>query len=292
MKTDYIVITPAYNEASNMEATIRSVASQTLLPRVWVIVDDGSEDGTWGILESASRKYPWIKAHRRVKEDKQGIDGLVTASEAKAFLEGYRLAEELCPKAEFVVKLDADLQFGADYFSKLLARFLENPKLGVAGGVVYEFKGAALVKERVSTAHVRGATKVYRRDCYQSIQGVHPVFGWDVIDEILARSKGWHVCSFEDIQLIHLRPTASRGGRFSGWVRNGYMAYYIGMSPLRMLLRAFFRVLVARDVVQAFGLAHGYFSNYIQRTQRLPDEHVRKLVRQHEWVTAKQSVRD
>jgi glycosyltransferase involved in cell wall biosynthesis len=291
-KLDYIVVTPAYNEVSNIELTIQSMVSQTLLPKLWVVIDDGSEDATWEIMESASQKYPWIIPHHRIKEQKQDEDGLLVASEAKAFLKGYELANEIYPDVDFIVKLDADLKFGPDFFSKILNEFDNNLKLGVAGGVIYEFKGTKLVRERVSTAHVRGATKVYRRDCYESIQGVRPVFGWDVIDEVLARVNGWEVCSFEDIPLIHLRPTASREGRFSGWARNGYMAYYIGMTPLRIFLRVLFRLVVARDAVQCFGLAHGYFSNYFRRAERLPDREIRKLVRQHQWVTAKQSLSD
>ena len=87
-----------------------------------------------------------------------------------------------------------------------------------------------------------------------------------MIDEIQARERGWQVSSFEHIHLIHLRRTASRGGRFKGWDRNGYMAYYIGMSPLRMLLRFLFRLVVIGDVIQSLGLAYGYFKNYFCRT--------------------------
>lgn len=289
---DYIVVTPAFNEEGNIEITIDSVVSQIAQPQIWVLVDDGSSDNTWNIIEAAAKKYDWILAYKRRDKDITVKDGLLVASEAEAFLAGYKIALERCPEAEYIVKLDADLEFEPTYFTRLFDRFANSPKLGVAGGVVYEHRGNELVRERISTAHVRGATKVYRCTCYKDIGGVRPVFGWDVIDEILARANGWEVGSFENIRLIHLRPTASRDGRFSGWVRNGYMAYYIGMSPFRMFLRALFRLIVARDAVQCFGLAHGYFSNYLRRAERLPDREIRRLVRQHQWVTAKQSLSD
>lgn len=288
----YIVATPAFNEEKYIQATIDSMISQKAQPQVWVIVDDGSSDKTWEIISSAAKSYSWITAYRRSKERNRGDDGLLVASEAEAFLEGLRLALDTCPNPEFIVKLDADLKFTPDYFMTLFNEFSSNPRLGITGGVIYEYKGSGLVREKTSSAHVRGATKIYRYACYEDIGGVRPVFGWDVIDEILARASGWHVTSFDHVHLIHLRQTASRGGRFTGWARNGYMAYYIGMSPLRMLLRFFYRLFVAGDIVQSCGLTYGYFHNYFRRTKRLPDPAIRKLVHQHQWITAQKVFRD
>jgi biofilm PGA synthesis N-glycosyltransferase PgaC len=286
----YIVITPAFNEEKHIQDVIDSMISQKAQPQAWVIVDDGSFDKTWEIINSAAESYSWIKAYRRNKSRDRRNDGLLVASEAKAFLEGLNIALNTCPNPDFIVKLDADLKFSADYFTELFSQFDSAPKLGIAGGTIYEYKGSKLVREKISTAHVRGATKVYRHACYEDIAGIRPVFGWDVIDEILARTSGWDVKSFEHVHLIHHRRTASRNGRFLGWARNGYMAYYIGMTPLRMLLRCFFRLITAVDFIQSAGLAYGYFSNYFQKTKRLPDPAIRKLVRKHQWVTAKRSL--
>lgn len=287
----YTVVTPAYNEQANLPATIRSMVAQTLKPRVWVIVDDGSADDTWTIVQEAGKAHPWIVGVRREKKQTAGTDGLLIASEAAAFLDGYRLAVTRALDAAFVVKLDADLEFEPGYFASLLDEFRRDPRLGIAGGVIYEYRGTELAREKVSSAHVRGATKVYRKACYQDIHGVHPVFGWDVIDEIMARSCAWKVHSFDHLQLVHLRRTASRGGRFAGWARNGYMAYYIGMSPLRMFARAVSRLLATGDVVQSAGLAYGYFSNLLKRADRLPDRDIRRLVRKHQWVTLRAYVK-
>ena len=287
----YIVVTPAFNEEKNIQAIIDSMISQIAQPQVWVIVNDRSSDKTWEIISSTAESHSWIKAYRRSKNLNRGNDGLLVASEAEAFLEGLKLALNTCPNPEFIVKLDADLKFAPDYFLALFNEYARDPELGIAGGVVYEYRGSELVREKVSNAHVRGATKVYRYACYKDIGGVRPVFGWDVIDEILARASGWQVKSFAQIHLIHLRRTASRGGRFAGWARNGYMAYYIGMSPLRMFMRAFYRLISTGDITQSCGLTYGYFRNYFRRAQQLPDPSLRKLVRKHQWTTAQGSLR-
>jgi len=291
-KLDYIVVTPAYNEVLNIELTIQSMVSQTILPKVWIIVDDGSSDGTGQVASLAAQTHCWIKILRRFKNQNKNNDGLVVSSEAKAFLEGLKIALEVHPNPKFVVKLDGDLNFDPDYFTNLFKECEKDPKLGIVGGVIYEYRRKELVREKISTAHVRGATKMYRWQCYKDIGGIRPVFGWDVIDEIIARAAGWNVTSFEHVRLVHLRRTASREGRFAGWARNGYMAYYIGMSPLRMLLRSFFRLIVAHDPVQSCGLAYGYFANFLKRTKKLPDPVIRKMVRRNQWLTAQKSLYD
>jgi len=46
MNNLYVLITAARNEEAYIEKTIKSVISQTILPKKWVIVSDGSTDRT------------------------------------------------------------------------------------------------------------------------------------------------------------------------------------------------------------------------------------------------------
>jgi biofilm PGA synthesis N-glycosyltransferase PgaC len=62
---DYVVITPARNEAEYIGQTIESMAAQSILPRHWVVVDDGSTDSTGEILVRASRIYQWLTVVER-----------------------------------------------------------------------------------------------------------------------------------------------------------------------------------------------------------------------------------
>ena len=56
----YVLVTAARNEAEFIELTIRSVVAQTIRPLKWVIVSDGSTDGTDEIVRNYARDYPWI----------------------------------------------------------------------------------------------------------------------------------------------------------------------------------------------------------------------------------------
>src|ERR1700749_2555870 len=57
----YVLITPARNEERFIELTIKSVLAQTVRPRKWVIVSDGSTDGTDHIVRRYAAEYPWIE---------------------------------------------------------------------------------------------------------------------------------------------------------------------------------------------------------------------------------------
>ena len=60
----YVLITPARNEAQFIELTIKSVMAQTVLPLKWIIVSDGSTDGTDDIVRKYVADHPWVELVR------------------------------------------------------------------------------------------------------------------------------------------------------------------------------------------------------------------------------------
>src|SRR3989442_4979411 len=56
----YVLVTPARNEAAFIEKTIESVIAQTVRPVKWVIVSDGSSDGTDEIVRRFAAQHDWI----------------------------------------------------------------------------------------------------------------------------------------------------------------------------------------------------------------------------------------
>ena len=65
MKLRYTLVTPAHNEAADIEKTIQSVISQTVLPQRWVIVSDGSTDDTGEIVKRYLADHPWMELIER-----------------------------------------------------------------------------------------------------------------------------------------------------------------------------------------------------------------------------------
>lgn len=74
---NYVLITPARNEADYIELTIQSMIEQTLPPLKWIIVSDGSTDGTDDIVKKYLHAYPWIELVRTPERKKRHFAGKV-----------------------------------------------------------------------------------------------------------------------------------------------------------------------------------------------------------------------
>ena len=102
------------------------MVAQTLLPERWVIVDDGSTDRTAELVQSYSRRFPWIELVQRVQRPDRSFAGKV-----HAFNTGLERVSSLT--FEVIGNLDADLSFDPDYLEFLMQKFSEDARLGVAG---------------------------------------------------------------------------------------------------------------------------------------------------------------
>src|SRR5690242_9972927 len=100
----YVLITPARNEAQFIELTIQSVVAQSIRPLKWVIVSDGSTDGTDDIVTRYADRYPWIELHRVGTQQRRNF-----AAKVNAFNAGYHIVRDL--EYEAIGSLDADLSF-------------------------------------------------------------------------------------------------------------------------------------------------------------------------------------
>ena len=146
----YALITPARNEAKFIAATIRSVVAQTVHPAVWIVVSDGSTDGTDEIVERYAREHDWISLLRMPERRDRSF-----AAKATAFNAAYaRLAGS---SFDIIGNLDADITLAPDHFERLLAAFEADPHLGIAGGMVHTRIGTRFVSQNVALDSVAGA---------------------------------------------------------------------------------------------------------------------------------------
>src|SRR5579871_3181555 len=78
----YVLVTPARNEAQFIGLTIEAVAAQTVLPRKWAIVSDGSTDGTDEIVLRYAAQHDWIELVRLPVRAERHFAGKVMAINA------------------------------------------------------------------------------------------------------------------------------------------------------------------------------------------------------------------
>ncbi|MGA7521086.1 MAG: glycosyltransferase family 2 protein [Acidobacteriaceae bacterium] len=261
----YVIISPVRDEEVNLARTIESVISQAVRPWEWVIVNDGSTDRTAEIADSYARRYNWIKVcHRENRGFRKAGGGVVDA-----FNDGYQMLET--KDWDFIVKLDGDLSFNPEYFSSCLRAFEEEATLGIAGGTIYNVINGQAIPEVCNAFHVRGATKIYRRACWDAIGGFWPAPGWDTMDEVKAQMLGWSTRTLAELQVLHYRPTGKNDGTWGAGFKNGRANYICGYHPLFMLLKCIKRVREKPYVIQSAALFCGFVSGYLKGVRQVDD---------------------
>ena len=274
----YIVISPVRDEEAYIEKTIQSMVSQTLRPIQWIIVNDGSTDKTGDIAERYSQEYSWVNViHRKNRGYRKAGEGVI-----EAFYDGIIAItdQDWC----FIVKLDGDLSFEPDYFQRSLDYFDIDTWLGIAGGTVCVLEKDILRVDSPGDPrfHVRGATKIYRRQCWEKISPLVKAPGWDTIDEMKANLHGWTTRTFSDLKLIQLKPTGAADRKWGNWYKNGRANYITGYHPVFMLAKCLKRAFQKPLFVEAAALWTGFFSGYLKGIPRLQETDVIRYLRRQQ----------
>ena len=185
-EVDVSVLVPAKDEAENlprfMELAAASLAATSLRYEV-IVIDDGSIDSTWSVLESLRATYPFLRIVRH--RSRRGI--------ADALRTGYHYA-----RGGVLVFYPADLQFLPEDIPRLVA-----PIMAGDADMVTGFKQGTYEKALVSRVYnglsralfgirVRdlNSVKAYRREVMEHIP-VRP--DWHRYLIVLAAAQGFTV---------------------------------------------------------------------------------------------------
>jgi glycosyltransferase involved in cell wall biosynthesis len=271
----YAVVTPARDEAVNLRRLAESVLGQTVRPSAWVVVDDGSSDGTADVVAELARQHDWISliASPAALRDDPLTAGRTLGRDVVAFTAGVAALPTL---PDVIVKLDADVSFAGDFFGRLLDEFVADPRLGIASGVCYELEDGEWVPRHVTRGHVRGATRAYRRACLEDVSPLVERLGWDGIDEIKAAIGGWRTGSIAGLPFHHHRGMGERDGSRRAWATQGETAHFLGYRFSYLLLRTLHH---ARGDRTALALLGGYLGSALRRAPAYQDGAVRAHLR-------------
>ena len=259
------MVTPSRNEEALIEKTIESVIHQTILPLKWVIVNDGSTDSTGAIAERYAAEHNWIEVVNRPVRKERNF-----AAKVHAFNAGQERLKDI--NYEIIGNLDSDVLLDKDHFEFLLAKFRDEPRLGVAGTVFREEGGYNSGTDSLEgQTYVSGQCQVFRRECFEEIGGyfANKAGGIDWIAVQTARMKGWKTRSYREKSFFHHRPlgTAERGVLAASF-SYGQKDYFLGGHPLWELFRVSYRMTKWPYLVDGLALGLGYGLAAVRRLKR------------------------
>lgn len=218
----YLVVTPARDEADRLPHLAGSLARQHPgLVGLWVVVDDGSTDGTAESINAASLPFPVLVVRRAE------AGGLATGGAFVAFRFGADAGLAQLPDATRILKVDADVVLDDNYLELIAA---------VPGDV--ELTGGVIASgDQEQADHVRGALKAYSRSAYDIVAGLPAALGWDAMDEVAIRARGGRVVCVPEAKADLTRRTGASEGLLRGRMRGGVVSRWCGYHPLYFALR-------------------------------------------------------
>ncbi|MGA9211412.1 glycosyltransferase family 2 protein [Kaistella sp.] len=242
----FLIIIPTHNEEKNILFTLKSLENQTFQGFFCVVVNDGSTDKTQEVVENFIIQNSKFKI-QNLKESEHEPGAKVV----RTFNRGLEIVD--LKDFEIICKFDADIIFPKNYLEKVNNIYEKNPKAGMVSGIVkirksvfekalaFDFKDEKRqwIFENISSKnHIRGPIKSYRKECFQAMNGLRPVLGWDNIDVMLAKKNGWEAFTIRDLWVKHLRPTAYKYKNQKAEKLGEYF-YNIGLSfPLATISSA------------------------------------------------------
>ncbi len=274
-----LLISPVRDEVEHVDEVVAGVAAQTLPPAAWVVVDDGSSDGTRERFEAHAERLPYL----RVVGTPAGFtrddgDRLAAAAPDRAWNYGLRQVD--LEDFTHLGKLDGDIVMPPELIASLLDRFAADPQLGMAGASLLEPDADGWHPLVNPPEHPTGACRLYSRECFEAIGGMPERMGADAITTTYAKLRGYRVASFDDLRVRHMRPHGSAQGALRGHYRHGEYQYLVHYSPAWAAIRSVKVGLRQRP----YGLSGawylgGYGGAMLRRAPRVEDPRFRAFMR-------------
>ncbi len=268
LNMNYVIITPAKNEAQHLPILAKCILNQSLLPNAWIIIDDGSTDDTIGIANKLAAEYPWIYYTRLDTPSKCIIDKNASSFEfgfSRAVKKGFDYVQLLSNERpfayDFLGKIDADLKVPPNFFESLLNKFQSNPKLGVCGG-------STGGKHLSYLAAMPGGAYLIKRECFVGISDIHVSMDIDLIISIKAKLRGWETKVFPDILFSMARVNPIWSGN-----RAGLKAYVLSKPPIAIFWEIAQFILTKRFYVIPIFLTT-YYTAFFRKEKKIIDKDV------------------
>jgi GT2 family glycosyltransferase len=186
----------------------------------------------------------------------------------------------------FIGILDGDVTFDSCYYEKILKKFAENFKLGIAGGIILDqYSDHCIRRPPKNSNYVAGCIQLFRRNCYEDIGGLCPIKegGEDTIAVITAQMKGWETEAFEELKVFHHKHSKAARGILSESFREGRMFYALGSHPLFEIIKSIKKIIEKPYFLFAFTRICSYTWQYFQKQQRPVSKEFIRFLRKEQF---------
>lgn len=272
--TGYIVITPCKNEEGNLPDLIESMMAQSIMPSLWIIVDDGSTDKTPKIIEDAKKNHGSIKS---IRLNDRGRDlGLHFAEISKKGLDyalGYSTKNGI--EWNYLGFVDGDISLPQNYYEYLINEFEKDLELGIGGGGVNYTVGDKVVESTEGANEPSGGNMLVRRRFLEECGGIPISYTWDSVLKAKARLRGWKTRRFEEIRATEIRDAWSAEGYWKGYFHSGESAYFRNLNPIHVLINGM-RYTFQKPHYIGLPYLIGYFGSGLQRKPQIEDNEIRR----------------
>jgi len=256
--SEYVLLTKFWNELERVPGIVENIAQQTKRPIRWLLIDDGSTDGSGDLFFELVKKegiHPLIsKLHPKTKGNLDTLGRAYTF----AFKEHREYLSKLNPS--YLGLMDVDTRFPSNYFEHMTAVMDSDKKLGCING---QIKG-----EYGPTNWPRGSGKVTRWTVVESFDKF-----WDLDADsflnIKATRLGLKLKVLDDMSIeASASQIMSKKGRF----RLGRVNFYERKHPLLVLQTAFFYLIRG---LHGTDYLRGYFQELLKGTWICNDRDIR-----------------
>lgn len=292
LNTNYVLITPAKNEEVDLPKLASCVVRQSILPKMWIIVDGGSTDGTIKLVENLSKQYRWI----HLKKQEKFVSECGHINFSIGVREGYEFVKQMCISAEinydYVGKVDADVLIPEDFFEILIKSFDEDSQLGIVSGASYTLKPGIklgtydevrendIIRDRYIPYELADK-RLYRKQYLDMIGGFpESKYSPDTVLLTKFRLRGWRVKSLDIVKIYNLREDS--GIERCSWKSNKLMGssrYYLDYNPILFIIGAIYSS-TNKPLHGTLAYFFGFFSSMVKQECKIDDPEIRSYFRE------------
>ncbi|KQT26025.1 glycosyl transferase [Chryseobacterium sp. Leaf405] len=276
----FLIIIPAHNEEHNLPFTLDSLQQQSFKDFKVIVVNDGSTDGTSDVIKKYTDNDSRFETITLQKSAHQPGSKVVNA-----FKNGLKTQD--INDFDIICKFDADIILSENYLKTVGEAFINNPKYGLVGGLLYVEKDGNWVYEGNSNKHhVRGPMKAYRKESFIQMNGIRETLGWDNIDSILLENLGWKEVVIPE---LHVKLIKVKGADYTIKPADYYgkYFYFLGLNRFLAYITSSKEAMKSKSISFFFQIIKSYESCYSQKLELKISKQEQKIINNQRWKMLK-----